>query len=530
VVRPLAGGYTDAHVVLCDIGREPATDPIDDPNGQFILKVGFSPGRRQSDAHNSFTEGLADFASDHLPSPVFSVQGSGVSADVYDIAGFELDSLRSAEQVTDYEDREEACLRAACDLLSAQLSVAGPPDYRSTAGAVMEEWLGPGFPNNPHGSQVRELLAGFHKTDHVFRHEGELLADPLALFGAKNGLADQQLPCFRGHAHGDMHLRNILVRGSLQTGDLAYWLIDVQWADQAPLLYDHAYLELSALLYGLARSRCGRVLPLLAKLDGEMPTVPVQLDLEDTGLVNLVRTIRDGTVRILSDREPRRADVWHRQFLLARIAAGLNWAAKPLDDPALRQAALVTAAWATRLLVRRYHQDLWVDIAREDHAGDAGEGLRAWEPTYPGKKPEALRFAEQRQVAERPRAKTMQPPAPIPVEVATPTAQPKPDESPGAASEQVIQRRQIDSAMLRKLGTCRPGRGLQDYKTAIADLLNEAHSRGQTLRSLELGEALRLVFGKESYNEFRKNKLRTAVEHLWFRTIPTKSGFDVDFH
>ena len=106
---------------------------------------------------------------------MFSVQGSGVSADVYDIAGFELDNLRSAEQVTDYEDREEACLRAARDLLSAQLSVAGPPDYQSTAGAVMQEWLGPGFPNNPHGSQVRELLAGFHKTDHVFRHEGELL-------------------------------------------------------------------------------------------------------------------------------------------------------------------------------------------------------------------------------------------------------------------------------------------------------------------------------------------------------------------
>jgi len=47
-------------VVLCDIGREPATDAIDDPNGQFILKVGFSRGRPQPAAHNAFTEGLAD--------------------------------------------------------------------------------------------------------------------------------------------------------------------------------------------------------------------------------------------------------------------------------------------------------------------------------------------------------------------------------------------------------------------------------------------------------------------------------------
>jgi len=60
VVRPLADGYTNAQVVLCDIGREPATDAIDDPNGQFILKVGFSRGRPQPAAHNAFTEGLAD--------------------------------------------------------------------------------------------------------------------------------------------------------------------------------------------------------------------------------------------------------------------------------------------------------------------------------------------------------------------------------------------------------------------------------------------------------------------------------------
>lgn len=79
--------------------------------------------------------------------------------------------------------------------------------------------------------------------------------------------------------------------------------------------------------------------------------------------------------------------------------------------------------------------------------------------------------------------------------------------------------------MLGKLGTCRPGRGLQDYKTAIIDLLNEARSSGQTLRSLELGEALRLFFGEESYNEFRKNKLRTAVEHLGFRTRTPDFGW-----
>ena len=54
----------------------------------------------------------------------------------------------------------------------------------------------------------------------------------------------------------------------------------------------------------------------------------------------------------------------------------------------------------------------------------------------------------------------------------------------------------------------------------VRGVLGVAHRQGQALRSLELGEALRLLFGgsrklpaavEESYNEFRKKDQRLIV-------------------
>jgi hypothetical protein len=392
-IRALAGGYSDSRVVLCDIGREPnvRSDDVAGPSGQFIVKVGLSSGHPQSAAHYAFTRALPEFAAVHVPELILAVQGSGVSADVYDIAGFSLDSLRSAEHVTDYADREEACIRVASDLLRAQLAAAGQPDYSATGASVLREWLGAKFPDDQRGSRVREIQREISRSPRVFRHEGELLLHPLALFGIEHGPYDESVPCFRGQAHGDLHLRNIMVRGSLQTRDLAYWLIDVSSDDPVPLLYDHAYLELAAFLYELSRSGSGKVLSLLARMDDQPLTIPVELSLSDIGIVQLVSHIRNATLRTLRQLEPRREDVWQRQFLFARIAAGLNWAAKPLDDPTLRRAALLSASWAARLLVRTYHRQLWIDLAQEDHgAGEASaagatriapsDALRRWVP------------------------------------------------------------------------------------------------------------------------------------------------------
>lgn len=367
IVKPLVGGYTEAQVSLCDITAGDAGADIDDLNGQYILKIERSASQTQSAAHEEFCRVLADFARDHVPSLVMAAQDAGVSADLYEVAGHSLGSLRSAELV-DYEDREQVCALAAADLLVAQLSANRTPDFEPHALQVLQEWLGPEFPESPRGSRVRDIARELKAAGPVFHYDGELLPNPLAVLRPTDPLAGFALPCFRGHVHGDLHLGNILVRGSMLTRDLAYWLIDISWREPAPLLYDQAYLELSAFLHGMAHAQTGRVLALLSKLDSESLTVPAALGTGDHGVVELVRRIRGATGQVLQDLEPRRTDVWRRQLALARIAAGLNWAAKPLDDLPLRQAAFLWAAWTTRVLLRSDGElaPYWEELARHD--------------------------------------------------------------------------------------------------------------------------------------------------------------------
>ena len=390
-VKSLAGGYTAARVMLCDISQTPPTSS-GVLKGQYIFKAGFSTGEPQATAHNAFVTGLGGYGHDRVPRLVESVQESGIGVDIYDIAGLALNLLRSAEHV-DVEDREEICARVAGELLEAQLAVAGQPDYTATVGSVLREWLGGDFPEDQRGARVREVLAELCDGGRAFLHEGELLPNPLVLLEPRFGLAERDLACFRGPAHGDLHLRNVMVRGSRLTRDLEYWLIDVNWDAPAPLLYDHAYLELSALLFGLTRSSSGRALPLLARLDNEALTVPVDLDLSDKALLTLLRSMRQEAQRVLTTHEERRPDVWQQQLLMARIAAGLNYAAKPLDSMPLRRAALASASWATRLLLRSRHPEVWIDIAKEGRISNVGlatnagairvtaqESLRRWRP------------------------------------------------------------------------------------------------------------------------------------------------------
>jgi tetratricopeptide (TPR) repeat protein len=379
-------------VLLCDIAGLPGVGESEPDSGQFVVKIGNATGESQAKAHSAFVNGLGGFGEAHVPRLRLAEQGAGVSADIYDVAGDSLVAVRTAEHV-DFEDCEAVCALVARELLTAQLDVAGMPDYDMTFGAAAQAWLGPGFPDNVRGNRLRALLQELGWSGGRFEHEGEPLPNPLALLEASSPLAGTELPSFTGPSHGDLHLRNILARGSLLKQDLGYWVIDVNWSAPAPLLYDQAYLELSAFLSGLARTDEGRVTPLIAKLENAEVMVPVELGFAATSLVRLVRRIRQETVAVLQEREQKRLDVWDKQMLFARVAAGLNWAAKPLDDPAQRKAALVWAAWAARDLLRKYEPRLLVEITAQaqsvpPQAGaavvgapiTAAEALRRWAP------------------------------------------------------------------------------------------------------------------------------------------------------
>ncbi|TCC01296.1 hypothetical protein [Kribbella soli] len=388
LLKALGGGYTDAEVSLCDIDGVGDLDGHQ-LDGQFVLKVAHSTGKSQANAHQAFVAGLETFASDHVPSLIYSVADAGISVDVYDVAGYSLESARSAERV-DFEDRTEICGRAAGDLLRDQIATAGPPNYRLLLHEVMHQWLGSGFPSNRRGARIAALLAEQGWSDSAFTYEGELLPNPLKVL-SRMDFRDGELACFEGAVHGDLHLRNILVCGSALTNDLRYWLIDVDKVDPTPLLFDHAYLELSLLVHGMNTLSAGRIVPVLSRLDSAQAVIQVDLDGADSGLVRQLRSVREAATATLEELEPKRPDVWRRQYLLARVAAGLDWAAKPLDSADVRRACIISAAWALRLLLREFYPPLWLAVAGGMSAADsrqtpdakvltAAEAVKLWTP------------------------------------------------------------------------------------------------------------------------------------------------------
>lgn len=361
VVKPLSGGYTDAQVLLVDISNSTS----DDLDGQFVLKVEYSQGRRQSEAHQEFVQGLGGFAESHVPKLLRSIEDQGLRADLYDIAGHSMLSVRTVDH-SDYQEQKEVCRRAAADLLTAQLTDK-KPNYATTVGEVVQAWLGPDFPQNRKGRGVAEVVERLGVDMGSFTHEGEQLPNPLSLLTPGSPLHDENLPTFWGQGHGDLHLRNILVRGSRQTTGLEYWIIDVNWGHPRPLLYDQAYLEMAAFLNALPKVGHGRLIPILAKIDRRSVLVNVALDHVEGSVVDFVSAIRSSVNHRLEEVQPRRRDVWFKQYLLARVVAALNWAAKPMEDESLRRVAFLNAAWSARelLISENHYKSILVNLSKQ---------------------------------------------------------------------------------------------------------------------------------------------------------------------
>jgi hypothetical protein len=133
----------------------------------------------------------------------------------------------------------------------------------------------------------------------------------------------------RGRIHGDLHAENILISG-LDIED--YYFIDFSFfrAD-APLFFDHAYLELHLLLVQRETATHERWHRLCRSLVGLNDTKTVEkkvLDHDDHGLLWTVGMIRAEIFRWINEMFPNRLEDLKKQVLLSRVAAGLNFANK----------------------------------------------------------------------------------------------------------------------------------------------------------------------------------------------------------
>lgn len=352
LIKPLTGGLSGARVWLCDVIAS-ASSAVD---GQYVLKVVPDPPISTGSA-SALARELGEYAALRVPSMLHSVTDHDLSVELYDLAGQSLDTVRTAESVSDHLDCEEVYQSLASELICAQLT-SGSTHYPASVESVLESWLGPNWLGGHRGSRLETQSQALNpQRDELFRYGAELLPDPVLLAG--EFLQDALDGTIDGICHGDLHERNILVRGSRQTSDLTYWLIDFNWDQRAPLLYDHAYLECSLTLSGLERMSNPALATVLGSIDRIEPAAPAQLDLAGSVLVHRVQAVRAATEQELVRVESRRVDIWRRQIVLARIAAALNWASKETVDPERARVSYLMAAWNLRTWLRTYAGDRW---------------------------------------------------------------------------------------------------------------------------------------------------------------------------
>ncbi|MGW4947242.1 P-loop NTPase [Actinoplanes sp. NPDC004185] len=379
-VRALSGGFTEASVLVCDIDEVGEATDGSLLRGQYIVKISEARADPQSQMHLAFTENLNGFAASHVPPLLLSVADTRMRVDVYGIANYGLRSLRAADEI-DFVDLHAVTQRISGELLEAQLQRVSQPDYATSIGAMLRSWLPTLFSPGPRWQALQRVADRLGaNTAPLLMHQGEYLPNPAYAWAPDHDLCREEAAALSGPSHGDLHLRNVLVTGAERTKDLAYWIIDINWGEPTPLLYDQAYLEMSVFIEELRHSGARSPLLVLASVDDIPLTSNVIRLPRDQGVVEIVEGIRHDTNGVLERMEMRRRDIWELQYPLARVAAGLNWATKPVQDPVdedLRAAAFLYAAWTTKVLISRYFPKYWTSLVREHEANRLSPPLTA---------------------------------------------------------------------------------------------------------------------------------------------------------
>lgn len=358
ILKEIDGGNSDAHVVVVDLIPADVTPekltPSGLTSGQYILKVqphtlwlGEKP---ESSRHEAAVKQCVEFSAEHIPRLRFSAENDNHSILLYDIAGHSLSGFVDAEAV------DVGSLLHYCALISGNLLQSWNANYTinnlSNAQATLAAWLGYRL-NRVEAPNLHAFVSSLTANSPIFLMAGRVLVNPLWLTTANQVNIPVTEVSFNGLIHADLHPGNVLVDRMRQNLD-RYWLIDFALSRNAPLGFDHSYFELALLLGHLDGADAQRVLNILEALEApsgsaDARKVPVQ----DLGIVDCVGAIRRAANEWQQANEPTRTDSFYSQMLLSRIAAGLNWANKPIPD-VRRRLALAYAAKAATLYLELF--------------------------------------------------------------------------------------------------------------------------------------------------------------------------------
>lgn len=354
--RKLSGGKSGALVYTADLASRDFT-------GQAILKFDTVKGvdlseEKEFERHRKAIETEPDYAGQHIERLVHASFQDNKVALISTIAG------RGVEYVVPWSKCPFDTQLAIIKHLSADLLECWNAHYTLSAGLrspqeLLHAWLKHRIEKPT--SRLFEFLpgqCGLAPDEPTFTFDGKWYPNPVAFaIGPDTAPDGARMRAVMGSSHGDLHGLNVLVL-SKPSGDPTYSLIDLAMyeADQY-LFYDHAYFEIAHLLATRDSSDPVYWTTILEHLREHHPTgLRHDIRADDLGLAQLIGALRGELYDWIDRHEANRLSYMESQYLLARVAAGLNFANKHLKA-GHRRLAFLYAAFNLKLYLRHLGLD-----------------------------------------------------------------------------------------------------------------------------------------------------------------------------
>jgi TolB-like protein len=320
-------------------------------SGQAILKLDQAPDAESKETSEAERHGLAfeiapTYAAEHLPTVLHTMIHGQSIAILSSIAGRGLEyakPLAECSHTTQLKMAKEISKGLLEDWNSDNRLAKGMQAPQT----LLRHWLG--YRLGTEKGRVHSFLkeaCGIAPDEKSIIFEGHWYPNPLAFAVAEPDGGQRVLQrAIVGNTHGDLHGFNVLVSRE-NTERLFYYLIDLAfYQDDQFLFYDHAYFELSHML--MMRDRADPAdwisildhLSLFTHIGDDM-----EMHGDNRGLLELMDTWRQEAMGWVDRHQANRLSNMESQYMLARVAVGLNFTHKSISDRSRRMAFLYAAA------------------------------------------------------------------------------------------------------------------------------------------------------------------------------------------
>lgn len=358
----LGGGYSGAIVSKVDI-RGDASSSKQIPSGQYVLKTAPYPERPGKEDEYTCHARAADFSTPfskrHVPKLVSFYDGRLEGINGYsllvDVAGYSKDFYGGAAGAMNpfFQNVSNLLVR---DLLK-HWSNKEADEQLATAPELLDQWLGRRL-DPTESPSLHQLVSDVFGAQPLAVVGAEALLNPLTLIAELSAASPSPRSRISGLLHADLHGENILIHS--RDTSAPYWIIDFGQSQLGPIGFDQSYMEVSQILYNLSERNAAVLVNVLQALEddsGQPNPIP-----EAQWLLGCIKSMRAEVQAWIENHHIRRKDDVERQLILSRIAAGLNWANKPISDNK-RELALTYAAFAARNFARVREPAIWERIS-----------------------------------------------------------------------------------------------------------------------------------------------------------------------